>query len=93
MESPLLTEEILVRFQVACQRSALNKLDGSIAQLVEQRTLTPKVVGSKPTGSTNNLGLWRNWSAQGTFNPEVVSSSLTRPTRIKEQHVLQNRHS
>lgn len=27
-----------------------------------------------------NLGLWRNWLAQGAHNTEVVGSSPTRPT-------------
>ena len=48
--------------QVQVLQDAPNAL---LAQLVEQRTLNPKVVGSIPSRRTN-MHEWRNWNTRQT---------------------------
>ena len=46
-------------------RALQNAPHALLAQLVEQRTLNPKVVGSIPSRRTN-MHEWRNWNTRQT---------------------------
>jgi hypothetical protein len=50
--------------------------EGPLAQSVEQRTFNPWVVGSIPTGPTDNLELHR-------VNAQALLSTLSKPEKVK----------
>ena len=65
-----------------------SRLDyASVAQLVEQWTENPRVVGSTPTGGTNNAGV-AHPVERHLAKVEVASSSLV--TRSKQKRIAKN---
>ena len=65
-------------------------IHGLIAQLAEQRTFNPKVVGSMPTQPTRysclrcKYGILAQWSEQSPFKREVLGSSPRGSTKLWE---------
>ena len=58
-------------------RALLKERDASVAQLVEQRTENPRVVGSIPTGGTNKKS-WNSASRQSASVAHLVERHLAK---------------